>query len=280
MKPIPLLIAGAVVVIGLFSSMFVVNQTESAVEIRLGDPTRVISEPGLYFKLPLVTEIRYFDKRLLLYDSQTGTIITRDKKTMLVDNFARWRVVDPLLFYQSVRTQNAAMSRLDDIIYSQLREMLGKFDLEQIISERSEMLALVTSSTQNEVKSMGMEVFDVRIKRADLPDENSRAVYGRMEAERRRIAKRYLSEGEEEALKLRSQADREKAELISRAERDSARIKGKADAEAASIYAAAYNKDREFYRYWRTLNAYRKTLKEGTTVILSDKDSEFLRYFK
>lgn len=280
MKPIPLLIAAiAVLILGL-SSTFVVKQTQSAVEIRLGEATRVITDPGLYFKAPFITEIRYFDKRLLIYDSQSGQIITRDKKTMLVDNYARWRIVDPLLFYQSVRTQQAAVTRLDDLIYSQLREMLGKFDLEQIITERSAMMAQITAQTQNEAKAMGITVFDVRIKRADLPEENSRAVFGRMDAERRRIAKRYLSEGEEEALKIRSLADREKAELISKAQRDSTRIMGKADADAASIYARAYSKNGEFFRFWRSMEAYKKTLKNDTTVILSEKNADFLRYFK
>ncbi|MDH5753292.1 MAG: protease modulator HflC [Deltaproteobacteria bacterium] len=272
----PLLVLGFL----LYSSIYIVHQIEVAIEIQLGEPKRVIKEPGLYFKLPLVTEILKFDRRLLLYDSPTGTIITRDKKTMLVDNFARWRVSDPLQFYQSVRNVNTAVSRLDDIIYSKLREILGNNDLEQIVRQREDMLVQVTDQALAEAKRLGIEVVDVRIKRADLPEENSRAVFARMDAERRRIAKRYMSEGEEEALKIRSNADREKTEIISKAREESLVIRGEADAEAAGIYAEAYNQDQEFYSFWRSNEAYRNTLVNDTTLLLTDDKTNFLRYFK
>ena len=275
-----ILIIIAVGALAIYSSTFIVDQTEFAIEIVLGEPTRVIKEPGLYFRLPFITDISKVDNRLLTYDSSTGTIITRDKKTMLMDNFAKWRVADPLKFYESVRNERGAISRLDDIIYSQMREILGKKNLEEIVTQRGELMGQVTTQTQSEAGNLGILVADVRIKRADLPAENSRAVYGRMEAERRRVAKRYLSEGEQEALKIRSGADREKATLLAEATRKSAIIRGDADAEAAKIYADAYKQDAEFYRFIRSMEMYRKSFEEDTTLVLSDKDRETLKYFR
>ena len=275
-----LLVLLLAVVVVLFASLFRVDQTEFVIEIRLGDPHRVISEPGLYLRVPFITEIHPLDKRLLTYDSSPGSIITRDKKTMLVDNFAKWRVSDPLLFYRSVRSVNGAQSRLDDIIYSQLRQTLGKHDLEEIINERAGMMNQVTEQTRTEASKYGVHVVDVLIKRADLPQENSRAVYDRMDAERRRVAKRYLSEGEEEALKIRSGADRDKVTLISLALRESAQLRGEGDAEAARIYAAAYEKDPEFYRFIRSQEAYRKVFNGKSTLIFSTAEMPFLQYLK
>lgn len=276
-----LIVLAAVVVIGVgvYASTYTVDETEYAVEIRLGEVQRVLSEPGLYLRPPLISQVVHFDRRLLTYDSSTGNIITGDKKTMLVDNYARWRVVDPQLFYESVRTERGAMSRLDDIVYSQMREILGRHDLEEIVRDRDELLTQVTRRTQDEAKQMGVQVFDVRIKRADLPEANSQAVFGRMEAERRRVAKRYRSEGEQEALRIRSEADREKAELLAEANRKAAVIRGEADAEAARVYAAAYGAEPEFYRFWRSLEAYRTTFADGgSTLLLTDDPGHFLQY--
>lgn len=280
MNRISLLIAAIVLFIIGSACVFSVDITEFAIEIRLGEPQRIISEPGLYFKLPFITDIQKVDKRLLTYDAAPGAIITRDKKTMLVDNFAKWRVADPLKLYQSVRTISGAQSRLDDIIYSQLREILGKHDLEEIISNRGTMMEQVTLQTQGEAVKFGIHVADVRIKRADLPSENSKAVYDRMDAERRRVAKRYLSEGEEEALKIVSSADRDKVGLLTNAKREAAILMGRSDAQAANIYAAAYTKDPEFYLFLRSQEAYRKTLDEKTTLMFSTKEKEFLKYLK
>ena len=280
-RPIQLLIAAVVVLIGVYSSTFVVDQTQNAIEIRLGDPIRVIKEPGLYFRMPFITEIWKIDQRLILHDIPPGAIITQDKKTMLVDNYSKWRVVDPLLFYQTVRNMVGAQARLEDIVYSQVREILGKYTLAEIVShQRADLMVQVTDNTREEVTGFGIEVLDVRIKRADLPSENSQAVFGRMEAERVRIAKRYRSEGDETALRIRSGADREKAEIISTAQKESFIVRGKADAEAAAIYAGAYGKDPEFFLFLRSQEAYRKTLVKDTTLVFSEKNKPFLKYFE
>ncbi len=280
-RPVQLLIAAAVVLIGVYSSTFIVDQTEAAIEIRLGNPIRVIEEPGLYFRLPFITEIWKIDRRLILHDIPPGAIITQDKKTMLVDNYSKWRVVDPLLFYQTVRNLVGAQARLEDIIYSQVRETLGKYTLAEIVSDqRADLMVQVTDNTRAEVIGFGIEMLDVRIKRADLPPENSQAVFGRMEAERVRIAKRYRSEGDETALRIRSGADRDKAEIISAAQKESEIVRGQADAEAAATYANAYNKDPEFFRFLRSQEAYRKTFVKDTTLVFSEKDMAFLKYFE
>ena len=273
------LVGAVLAVLALAGSAFIVDETEFALEIRLGEPFRVIEEPGLYFRIPLITDIQRLDNRLITYDARVGTIITRDKKTMAVDNFAKWQIVDPLRFYQTVRNVQGAESRMDDLIYSQVREVLGKYDLEQIISNRTQMLEEVTNLTRIAAANFGVEVMDVRIKRADLPAENSLAVFGRMEAERRREAQRYRSEGEEEALKIRSQADLERTEMISTARRESEEVRGNADAEAARIYAEAFSEDTEFSRFWRSQEAYRTTLNQGATVILNTEDP-FLEFFR
>ena len=276
---LPLIVIALAALLGV-SSTYIVDQTEYAIEIYLGNPQRTVKEPGLYFRIPFFTNVDTVDNRLLSYDSSTRNIITRDKKTMLVDNYAKWRVVDPLTFYQTVRHEGGAIARLDDIIYSQLREVLGKYELEEIVTKRGDLMGQVTSQTQAEAAKLGIEVTDVRIKRADLPAENSRAVYGRMDAERRRVAKRYLSEGEQEALKIRSTADKEKATMIAEAKRKYAEIQGRADAEAAGIYSTAYNKNPEFYSFTRSLELYRNSFKENTTLIITDKNRESLKYLK
>ncbi len=280
-RPIQLLIAAVVVVIGVYSSTFIVDQTENAIKIRLGDPIRVIKEPGLHFRIPFITEIWKIDQRLILHDIPPGAIITQDKKTMLVDNYSKWRVTDPLKFYQTVRNMVGAQARLEDIIYSQVREILGRYTLAEIVSDqRADLMVQVTDNTRNQVTGFGIEVLDVRIKRADLPQENSQAVFGRMEAERARIAKRYRSEGDETALRIRSGADREKAEILSTAQRESEIVRGQADAEAAATYANAYGKDPDFFRFLRSQEAYRKTFVKDTTLVFSEKDMAFLKYFE
>ncbi|MFQ5353785.1 MAG: protease modulator HflC, partial [Thermodesulfobacteriota bacterium] len=194
-----------IIIIGILflgsQAFYKVDQSESAIIIQLGKPVRSITEPGLYIKTPFTQKVIYFDKRLLIYDATPSAIITRDKKNLVVDNYAKWRIIDPLKYYKSVRNETGAQSRLDDIIFSNLREELGKHNLADIVSKtRSSLMEAVTEKTNKASAAFGIEVPDVRIKRADLPPENERAVFERMRAERQREAKRYRSEGEERAL--------------------------------------------------------------------------------
>ncbi|MFQ6672370.1 MAG: protease modulator HflC [Candidatus Tectimicrobiota bacterium] len=272
-----LLLAGAFL---LFSSVFTVSEVQQVVVTQLGKPVRVIQDPGLHFKLPFLQQVLFFDNRLLDYDSAPTEIVTKDKKALVVDNYSRWRIRDPLLMLQTVRDENGAQSRLDDIIYSELRLELGLHNLiETVASKRKEIFSKVTAKSNEKAGEYGIEILDVRVKRADLPVENEKAVYGRMRAERQRIARQYRSEGAEEALKIRSQTDQEKTILLANAYEQEQRLRGEGDAEAVAIYAKAFERDEEFYAFIRTLEAYRRSLKDKTTVILPP-DTQFLRFLK
>ncbi len=281
MKNILLIIIGALLIFFMFlNPLFIVRQTEQVVLTQLGKPIDTIYEPGLYFRIPMLQETRFFDKRLLDYDAASAEILTKDKKNLLVDNYAKWRIIDPLKLMITVKDETGAQARLDDIIYSELRIELGRHTLHEVLSEtRGDIMETVTKRTNEKFGDYGIEVRDVRIKRADLPHENAKAIYGRMQAERERIAMQYRSEGQEEATKIRAETDREKVILLAEAYREEQRTKGEGDASAIKIYADAVQSDPEFYTFTRSLDAYKKSLKDKTTVILSP-ESEFLRYMK
>ena len=274
------LIALGIVIGVLYLSTYIVDKTQFALEIRLGNPINTHLEPGLKFKLPFITKIFYVDNRLLSYDADPGSVFTKDKKEMVVDTYSKWRVRDPLKFYETVRTLDGAQSRLDDIIYSQTREVLGQHTLVEIVSgNRKEIRETVTQNSRIASGNFGIEVVDVRVKRADLPEANSLAVYGRMEEERRREAKRYRSEGEEQALEIRSAANRDRIKILSEARKAAEEIKGKADAFATNVYAEAYQKDPEFFKFQRSHDVYRQVMKPGTTLLMSS-DQPFLKYLQ
>jgi membrane protease subunit HflC len=262
------------------SFLFVVDEKTQVVITQFGKPVRTVQEPGLHFKLPYpIQQVNTYDDRLLEYDSAPTEIITKDKKNLVIDNYARWRIADPLKFLQAVRDENGAQSRLDDIVYSMLRVELGQFELADIVArEREAIMDTVTLKCNEKALEYGIEVIDVRIKRADLPEENEKAVFERMRAERLRIANQYRSEGEEEATKIRAQTDKEKVIILAQAYKSAQEIKGEGDARAAAIYADAYNRDPAFYEFMRTLEAYENSIDEGTTIVLSP-DAEFFEYF-
>ncbi len=273
-----------IVIVGIVilasQAFYKVDQSESALIIQLGKAVRAVTAPGLYMKTPFTQKVIFFDKRLLIYDATPSAIITRDKKNLVVDNYAKWRIIDPLKYYKSVRNEMGAQSRLDDIIFSNLREELGKHNLVDIVSKtRSSLMKAVTEKTNLASAAFGIEVRDVRIKRADLPPENERAVFERMRAERQREAKRYRSEGEERALAIRAIADKDKTVIISEAVRKSQVFRGEGDAIATKLYAEAYQKDPAFFYFLKTMEAYKKTLGENDTLILTPKN-EFFRYLK
>ncbi len=264
----------------IFLSTYIVDKTQYAIEILLGDPIDIVMEPGLNFKLPFVTRIVFMENRLQDYDADPGAVFTKDKKEMKVDTYSKWRVSDPLKFYETVRTTNGAHARLDDIIYSQTREVLGAHTLVEIVSgNRKEIREAITLRSRKNAEKFGIEILDVRIKRADLPEQNSQAVFGRMNAERRRQAKLYRSEGEEESLKIRSDADRERVEIIAEGKKINEETRGVADAKATKIYADAYQKDTDFFKFLRSHDVYRDSLQEGTTLLM-DANSKFFKYLK
>ncbi len=265
---------------GVTSVAFVVDETEVALVIQLGKPVGGPRGPGLHFKLPAVQRVIKYDARYLEYDASARELITKDKKNLKVDNYARWRIADPLAFYQTVRDEMGAQSRLDDLIYSQVREQLGRFDLlETVATKRPQIMADVTRRVAEASRQFGIEVVDVRIKRADLPPANEKAVYARMQAERTRQAQLYRAEGDEAAREIRSKADKEKTIILAEAYREAEVLRGQGDAEATRIYAAAFGRDPEFYAFTQSLDVYATSFKAGDVVLLP-AEGELFRYFK
>jgi membrane protease subunit HflC len=255
-----------------FQSFFTVHQTQKAIVLQLGEPLPRIYEPGLHFKLPFIQNVILFDARVLDYEARSREAFTVDKKAIVLDNYARWRIIDPLQFYRTMRTIPGAQARLDDVVYSQLRALVGAYTLTEVVSaHRADIMKEVTNKVSELMKNFGVEVLDVRIKRTDLPPENQRAIFGRMRAERERQAKQYRSEGEEESTRIRSDADRQRAVILAEAARDAQVERGRGDASAASIYADAYNKSPDFYAYVRWLETMRKSFRENSKIVLSNE---------
>ncbi len=251
-------------------SIFTVHQTQKALVIQLGDPINEVLGPGLHLKLPFIQTVETFDARILDYDARPAEALTSDKKAIVLDNYARWRINNPLQFYKSVRTIPRAQARLDDVVYSQLRAQVGRHTLTEVVSsKRSSIMEDVTRRTSEIMHEYGIDVVDVRIKRTDLPAENQRAIFGRMRAERERQAKQYRSEGTEEALKLRSQADREQAIILAEANRKASILRGEGDANAAHVFAEAFQRAPEFYAFQRGLEALKKGLQTDTYFLLT-----------
>jgi len=311
-----------VLVVLLSGSFFIVDETRQAVITFFGEPVAIIlgSLPadmradlekdikeyetqkktkikikqgaGLYVKIPFLQKVILLEDRILEYDSEPTDIVTKDKKHLLVDNFARWQIVDPLRFIQTVRTENGAQSRLDDIIYSVLREELAKSNLveivrtediasleEHITTGREAIMNAVTKKADKTARGYGIKLIDVRIKRADLPKENLNAVFNRMRAERERISKRYRSEGEEEAAKIRAETDRDVKIILAEAYKEAETTKGRGDAKAAGIYAAAYSSHEDFYKFLQSLEAIEKSTTPRDQLILSTTDGVY-QYLK
>ena len=276
------LVIGAIVValLVLSQTVFVVGEWQQALITQFGKPVRTIREPGLYVKLPVVQTLSRFERRILATDVQAAEYLTLDKKRLAVDHVSRWRISDPLEFYRTVRDTRGAMARLDDIIFARLRQEIAKHNFADFIREKREgIMQVVTAGTREMAASFGIEVVDVRIKRADLPTEVQASVYARMRAERERIAKRYRAEREERARKIRASADKEREILVAKAYEESQRMIGEGDAQAIATYARAFGQDPEFYGFLRRLESYEKIFAGGTTVVLSP-DSDLLRYLQ
>lgn len=282
MRTIQFTIAGiGIALFLLLQCVFVVDQTERAIVLQLGKPVGESDYgPGLHFKLPFVQNVIFFDARVLEYDAPAAEILTQDKKNMVVDNYSRWKIVNPLLFYRTVRNVQGGLSRIDDIVYSQMREALGRYTLTEIVAvERSTIMEEVTAKANVTLSQFGIHIIDVRIKRTDLPQENQMAIYGRMQAERERQAKQYRSEGREEATKITTLADKQRAVLLADARRAAEAARGEGEAAATAIYAQALSQDPDFYEFVRTMDAYKKTMKGQTQFVLTP-ESEFFKYLQ
>ena len=266
------------VLIMLSSFLFTVDETEHVVVQRFGEIRRVIDEPGLYFKQPFIENITRFDKRIQLYDIPTERIYTMDKKTLLVDTYAMWRIEDAELFVMTMRTVNNALTRLDDVVYSNVRNVFGKVDFDDIISEkRSELLEIVTDQARAEVKQFGIDLVSVRVKRADLPDENREAVFERMRSERIREAGLIRAEGEREATEIRAEADKEAQLIIAEATKQAQILRGQGDADALTIFASAYSQDPEFFEFLKRMEVYETSLIDSVFVLTPEM--EFIEKF-
>jgi len=275
-----LVIALAAVFILAQQCLYRVDQTERAIVLQLGRPLDGVRQPGLHAKLPFIQNVIFFDSRILDYDSKPSEVITRDKKALVVNNYTKWRIVEPLHFYRTVRSIPRAQARLDDIVYSEMRQALGQYNLIDIVAEkRSEIMHQVSEASNRLVHEFGIEVLDVRIKGTDLPPENERAIFGRMRAERERQAKQYRSEGMEESAKIKAATDRERTVLLADAEREGEILRGDGDAEATRIYAAALSPAQDFYEFQRSLEAYRKGLRASSRLILTP-ESPFLKHMR
>ena len=268
-KNITALLFGLLVLFA-FSTIIIVDETEQIVILQFGKPIRTITEPGLNWKFPAPFQTSdTFEKRLLEYDVPPEEILSRDKKSLIIDNYVRWKITDPLLFLKTVKAVPTAKTRLDDIVYSELRQELGNHDMVEIITENRELIMnKVTIASNEETSKFGIEIVDVRIRRVDLPQENEASIYARMEAERKRQANKFRSEGEEEAQKIRAATDRDKTVLLAEAYKQAQKIRGQGEAVALDIYASAFSKDPSFYEFQKTLETYEKIIDEKTTLVL------------
>ena len=272
------LVVFVVVLIMLSSFLFTVDETEQVVVQRFGEIRRVITEPGLYFKQPFIENVTRFDRRIQLYDIPTERIYTMDKKTLLVDTYAMWRIEDAELFVMTMRTVNKALTRIDDVVYSNVRNVFGKVDFDDIISEkRSELLETVTDQARAEVKQFGIDLVSVRVKRADLPDENREAVFERMRSERIREAGLIRAEGEREATEIRAEADKEAQLIIAEATKQAQILRGQGDADSLTIFASAYSQDPEFFEFLKRMEVYETSLIDSVFVLTPEM--EFIERF-
>ena len=265
------------IAIVVMSTVFTVDETKQVVILQFGEPVRIIKTPGLNFKLPAPLQVaQSFDDRLLEYDVPPEEILSKDKKSLIVDNYVRWRITDPLLFLQTVQTHSISKTRIDDIVYSELRRELGTHNMSEIITENRELIMEeVTRESAIATKPYGIEVVDVRLKRVDLPQNNEQSIYRRMQAERIRQANKFRSEGEEESQKIKASTDKDKTIILANAYKEAEEVKGEGEAKAVDIYARAFSKDPDFYEFYRTLEAYKKILDKKTTLVLPTNSKLF-----
>ena len=268
-----------IIAVGL-NGLFTMNEKQQGLVLQFGEPKRVVQDSGLNFKIPLIQNVVRYDKRILEYDLPIEEVIAVDKKRMLVDSFTRFKITDPLEFYKTVGTESNVRNRLNSNVISSLRRVVGRVTLDELLSEdRSKIMEDIKQEVNNEASRFGIEIVDVRIRRADLPEANSQAIYERMISERVREAKEFRAKGAETAQKIRAEADKEKTVILAEATKKGEILRGEGESEAVDVYANAFQKDPDFYSFYRSMQAYGNVLgEEGTTMILSP-DSEFLEFF-
>jgi membrane protease subunit HflC len=278
-----LMVTLLVVLVVLSASMFTVDQRQNALVFQLGEVVSVKTKPGLYFKLPLVQNVRYFDTRILTLDSSDPErFITSEKKNVLVDSFIKWRVIDARQFYVSVGgDETRAQIRLNQTVNDGLRAEFGKRTINEVVSgRREEIMNIIRTKADSDARKIGVQVVDVRIKRVDLPESVSENVYRRMEAERKQVANELRSTGAAEAEKIKADADKQKDVIVAEAYREAQGVKGEGDAKASAVYASAYGKNAEFYAFYRSMQAYRESFKSRSDVMVLDPSGDFFKYMK
>jgi modulator of FtsH protease HflC len=271
---------GAVVLVLVLSALFTVHQAQQALVLQFGNPKRVVTEPGLHVKLPFVQNAVYIDRRVLDFDADAAEVILGDQKRLVVDSFTRYRIVDPLRFYQTVGDEALLRGRIDTILDASMRRVLGEVPLFTVLSaDRVALMNRIRTQANQEAKQFGIDIVDVRIKRADLPAENAQAIYRRMQTEREREAKELRAQGAELAQRIRARADRERRVIIAEAQKEGEIIRGQGDAEAVRIFAQAVDQDVEFFTFYRSMQAYRDALADSNTSFVLTPESEFFRFF-
>ncbi len=276
------LAALAVIVVTAASTLFTVHQTQQVLITQFGQPIRVIREPGLQAKIPFIQSVISFDRRLLDFDAPGEEVILGDQRRLIVDSFTRYRITDPLVFYQTVgATEGGIRARLNSIVSSALRRVLGNEPLLSVLSnDRTRIMGEIRTQVNTEARQFGIEVVDVRIRRADLPEENTQAILSRMQSERERVAREARAEGAEVAQRVRAGAERERTVLLAEAQAQADILRGQGEQEALRIVAEAFGRDLDFFQFWRSMQAYREAFGEGGTRMVMTPDSEFFRYFR
>ena len=269
------------VVIAGSSAYYTVDQTQQAIVLQFGKPVGTVRDPGLHFKIPFIQKVILYEKRILEFDNPREEVIAADQKRLVVDAFAFYRIADPLKFYQAVLNEDGAKARFTRLLNASMRQVVGTVSLVDVVSgERQALMGQIRDIINKEAMTFGVEVIDVRIKRADLPKENSEAIYKRMQTEREREASEIRAQGQEQALRIRAEADRTRTVLISEAQKQSQITRGEGDAAAVKIFADSFGKDVDFFTFYRTMQAYRTALKGDDTTMVLSPDSDFLRYLK
>lgn len=276
------LLLGLLGVIAINSAAYTVDERERAIVVRLGEVTRTDDTPGLKWKLPVVEDVHFFDSRILTLDAPPQRFLTKEKKSVVVDSFVKWRITDTLKYYLSMSgDEERARIRLETLVNSGLRDEFGKRLLHDVVSgDRAKIMEILTANMKETAREFGIDVIDVRLQRVDLPQEVSQSVYRRMEAERTRIAKELRAQGEEKAEKIKADAERQSSILKAEAYRDAERTRGQGDARATAIYAKAYKRNPEFYALYRSLNAYKESFKDKNDIMIIDPSSDFFKYMK
>ena len=263
-----------------YNTLFVVQEVRQAIVLQFGDPKKIISEPGLNYKIPFIQNVVYIDRRVLYLDNPSEEVIAADQKRLIVDAFTRFRIVDPLKFYISVGNENVARSRLATIINSRIRSVLGTQELATLLSvDRAKHMATIQQNVNTEAQNFGITIVDVRIKRADLPQANSEAIYKRMQTEREREAKEFRAQGAEMAAKITSTADKEVTVILANANKQSEIMKGEGDGQRNRIFAEAFGRDPQFFAFYRAMQSYEKALIGGDTSLILSPDSDFFKFF-